>query len=230
VDENLRSDFNSDSKVLNILVFVNGTFNIRFGFDVMPYDLVLTYKPVEGNCCTNIQGAKVNQIAENIFLFSVFLLSSISILLCTFRFPLSKYSLLFVFSIFLLSVCSQPVLLLYPFRFTTSKISSLEHKSTVVLFVYNRGILCTKIHGVRSQVTENFEITDIKTWTLEVQAFDVLLTNIITPGNGDANNFVFPQSVLGHVHNVFQCEFFVEYDLVLPISISNTLSFFKVVQ
>ena len=79
--KNLHLDFNSVRKVLNFLVFACGTFNRGCTFDVMPYDLVLTYKLYAATCCLLLQGANVNQIAENSSLFSVFLLSSNSILL-----------------------------------------------------------------------------------------------------------------------------------------------------
>jgi hypothetical protein len=81
VYENLGLDFSLDRKVLNFLVFAYGTFNIGCSFDVMAYDLVLTYKRYAANCCVHLQGAEVSQIAENCPLLSVFVLSSISILL-----------------------------------------------------------------------------------------------------------------------------------------------------
>jgi len=120
VNENLRLDFNSDRRVLNFLVFAYGIKVAVLMWWL--YGLVLTYKRYTLNYYLHRQGAKVSQIAENCFcyLFCIILhLHSFEQYSARFVSPVQRYSLLFVFSICLLSVCSQPVILLCPFHFTT---------------------------------------------------------------------------------------------------------------
>jgi hypothetical protein len=91
-------------------------------FDVMAYGLVLTYKRYTVNYYLHWQGAKVSQIAENCFCYlfcTILHLHSFEQYSVRFVSPVQMYSLLFVFSICRLSVCSQPVILLCPFHFTT---------------------------------------------------------------------------------------------------------------
>lgn len=96
MDENFRLDFNSDRKVLNLLVFAYGTFNRGCSFDVMTYDLVLTCERYALNCCMHLQGAEVSQTAENCFcyLFSPVLhLHYFEQYSVRFAFPVKMYSL-----------------------------------------------------------------------------------------------------------------------------------------